>query len=91
MDVNADALAAALKMAGENTVDMEHTLRLIHTMQAIQRDGANPQTMMNLMAQYNPRFAAMSALVRALAQGGAAESEPKGDAPPDDGVQYNHF
>lgn len=101
MDVNADALTAALKMAGQDTADMDKTLRVIKTMQAIRAKGATPDTVMSLLAQYDPKYAAMAALLRALQTANPTEQQAE---PADKGkqdakqaestepfVQYNHF
>ena len=87
MDVNPEALSAALKMAGQDTADIDKTLRLVRTVEHIRRDGATPDGLISLLAQYDPRYAAMAALARALgAVPTAASAEP---SRPD--VQYNHF
>ena len=88
MEVNSEALAAALKMAGQNTQDLDKTLRVIKTVESIRRDGPTPTALLALLAQYDPRYAAMAALMRAL---GTANAEPTQNAKPDDSVQYNHF
>jgi hypothetical protein len=88
MEVNSDALSAALKMAGQNSADLDKTLRMIRSVQSIQKEGATPVTMLNLLAQYDPKYAAMAALMRALSNGETVNGK---EPPADDGVQYNHF
>ena len=88
MEVNSEALAAALKMAGQDTAGLDKTLRVIKSVQSIQSQGATPVTLMALLAQYDPKYAAMAALMRALSVGAA--QQPDGGKPSDD-VQYNHF
>lgn len=84
MDINSDALQAALKLAGQDTANLDKTLRLIKALNAIRTEGTTPDAMMALLAQYNPKYAALSALLKAMTP---APQPPKG---PDD-VQYNHF
>ena len=101
MEVNSEALAAALKMAGQDTAEMEKTLRVLRMVKTIQANGLTPENMMALMAQYNPKYAAMAALMRNLQASAAAETESTAPQnPPSETnrnteaqpfVQYNHF
>ncbi len=92
--MNPEALSAALKLAGQDTAQMDKTLRLIKTMQVIRSEGATPSAMLTLMAQYDPKYAAMAALVKAMGANQNTSQEqapPPTDGPKDDGIQYNHF
>ena len=62
--------------------------RLVRAVQTIQREGATPEAMFGLLAQSNPKAAAMATLIKALnaTNEGQAEAQQKGDD-----IQYNHF
>jgi len=83
-----EALVAAMKITGQDTTDIDKMTRLVRAVQTIQREGATPDAMLGLLAQNNPKFAAMAALVKAL---GANSGEQAGNPPKGDDIQYNHF
>lgn len=75
-------------MAGQNTAELDKTLKMIKMVQTIQSEGVTPETMMGLLAQSNPKAAAMATLMKAM----NANTANKADAPQGgNDVQYNHF
>ena len=88
MELNSEAISATLKMAGQNTAELDKTLRIIKMVQTIQNEGVTPETMMGLLAQSNPKAAAMATLMKAM----NASTMGKSEAPPGgNDIQYNHF
>ena len=87
MELNTEALAAALKMSGQDTAQLDKTIKMVKMVNVIRENGATPETMMTFLAQFNPKYAAMAALVRAL---GTAEQKQEPTAAADY-EQYNHF
>ena len=84
MNVNTDALLAALKMSGENVEQAQSAMAIVQAMRVLHDKPNDPYALMGVMAQINPKYRAMAGLLRALAQ---QESAEKAD---DVFVQRNH-
>ena len=93
MNVDTDAMLAAMKMAGQDVAAAQRMMAALRAVRTL-HDNPNPDpmTLMGMMAQLNPKYNAMAALAKALIQGGKEESKeaptPSGSEP---FVQRNHF
>ena len=89
MDVNADALMAALKMSGQNVEQMQTTMAMLQAMRVLRDKPNDPYALMGMMAQINPKYRPMAALLRALGQNNNAEGKAENAEEPF--VQRNHY
>lgn len=92
MNVDTNALLAALKMSGQDVAQAQRTLAALQTMRTL-RENPSPDAMsvVSLLAQINPKYHAMAALARALQASDAPIAKEEKPTESEPFVQRNHF